>query len=131
MAEHLNATIAREAMEAFNRGDLEAFAAAVHDEVVWHAPGDNRFSGEFRGKAAALGRFKEQAEAGVRLRFTDLHDVTASDEHVVALLRVRFEGPGGELENPSVFVMHVREDKLVEFWAMNERQADVDRVIDG
>ncbi len=89
MTDHPNAQIARAGMEAFNRGDREAFAATVHDEVVWHAPGKNRFSGDFEGKAAALGRFKEQMEAGVSIGFTDLHDVIANDDHVVALLTVR------------------------------------------
>ncbi len=131
MAEHPNAQTAREAMDAFNRGDLGAFADAMHDDVVWHAPGSNRFAGEFRGRAAALARFKEQAEAGIRLSFVDLHDLLGSDDHVVALLQVRFSGPGGEVTNPSVFVMHVRDGKLMEFWAMNERQDEVDRVLGG
>jgi ketosteroid isomerase-like protein len=118
-------------MDAFNRGDMEAFAASLHDDVVWHAPGDNRFSGTFAGKAAALGRFKEQGEAGVRFSFVDLHDIVGGDDHVVALLTTKVEGPGGEFEGPSVFVMHVADGKLTEFWGMNETQAEVDRVIDG
>jgi ketosteroid isomerase-like protein len=131
MADHPNAQIARAGMDAFNRGDVEAFAATVADDVVWHAPGTNRFSGEFRGKAAALTRFKEQAQAGVGFSFTDVHDVVANDEHVVALLYIRVTGPGGEYTGPSVFVQHLREGKLVEFWAMNEDQAAIDRVVDG
>ena len=131
MADHPNAQIARAGMEAFNRGDREKFAASLHDDVVWHAPGKNRFSGEWRGKAAALGRFKELMEAGVSFMFTDLHDVVANDDHVVALLQVRTTGPKGQASGPSVFVMHVRDGKMAEFWAMNEDQDEVDKVIDG
>ena len=131
MAEHPNAQIARAGMEAFNRGDQETFTASLHDDVVWHAPGKNRFSGEFRGKAAALGRFKEQMEAGVNIGFTDLHDVVANDDHVVALLQVRVTGSGGEASGPSVFVMHIRDGKMAEFWAMNEHQDAFDKVVDG
>jgi ketosteroid isomerase-like protein len=118
-------------MEAFNRGDMETFAAGVADDVVWHAPGKNRFSGTFEGKAASLGRFREQAESGVRFSFTDVHDVVGGDDHVVALLTIAVNGPGGEHEGPSVFVMHVRDGKMTEFWAMNENQDAIDRVIDG
>ena len=131
MADHPNAAIARGAMEVFNRGDLEAFAATIDDGVVWHAPGSNRFSGTFEGKASALGRFKEQGAAGVRFGFTDIHDVVGGDDHVVALLTVKTTGPGGEVEHPSVFVMHIAGGKLTEFWAMNQDQAEVDRVVDG
>jgi ketosteroid isomerase-like protein len=67
MTDHPNAATARATMSAFNRGDMETFAAALADDVVWHAPGKNRFSGDFVGKAAALGRFQEQAAAGVSL----------------------------------------------------------------
>ena len=98
---------------------------------MWHAPGSNRFSGTFEGKAASVGRFKQQAEAGVRLSFVDLHDVVAGDDHVVALLRLKVSGPGRECECPSVFVMHVADGKMSEFWAMNEDQAAIDRVVDG
>jgi ketosteroid isomerase-like protein len=118
-------------MDAFNRGDVQAFADTLADDVVWHAPGKNRFSGEFAGKAASLQRFQDQAEAGVTIGFTDVHDVVGNDEHVVALLETRVTGPGGEATGPSMFVMHVRDGKMTEFWAMNEHQAEFDKVIDG
>jgi ketosteroid isomerase-like protein len=114
---------------AFNRGDLEAFAATIDDGVVWHAPGNNRFSGTSEGKAATLGRFQELGAAGVRFDFTDVHDVVGGDDHVVALLTVKATGPGGEVEYPAVFVMHVADGKLTEFWAMNQDQAEIDRII--
>lgn len=131
MTDHPNAQTARAAMEAFNRGDVQAFAGSLTDDVVWHAPGKNRFSGDFRGKAASLGRFKEQTEAGVSFAFTDVHDVVANDEHVLAMLDVKTTGPGGEAAGHSVFVMHVRDGKMTEFWAMNDHQDEVDKVIDG
>ena len=49
----------------------------------------------------------------------------------MALLHVKVEGPGGELTNPSVFVIHLRDGQLTEFWAMNDRQGEFDRVVDG
>lgn len=131
MTDHPNVATVRAGMDAFNRGDMEAFAASLADDVVWHAPGKNRFSGTFQGKAATLGRFQEQGAAGVRFAFVDLHDVVGGDDHVVALLRIRVTGPGGEFEGPSVFVFHQADGKLTEFWAMTEGQDEVDRVVDG
>jgi uncharacterized protein len=131
MTDHPNAATARATMSAFNRGDMETFAAALADDVVWHAPGKNRFSGDFVGKAAALGRFQEQAAAGVALHFEDLHDVVGNDEHVLAMLTLQVTGPGGKHTGPSIFVFHVRDGSLTEFWAMNEDQAAVDKVVDG
>lgn len=131
MAEHPNVVSARASIEAFQRRDLEAFAAHVHDDVVWHAPGSNRFAGSFDGKAAAMKRFMDQAAAGVNFEIADVHDVVGNDDHVVALVQSRITGPGGELTNPAVFVMHVQDGLLREFWGMNEQQDQVDKVIDG
>jgi ketosteroid isomerase-like protein len=38
-AEHPNATLLREWLEAFNRGDMAAFADRIADAVVWHQIG--------------------------------------------------------------------------------------------
>jgi ketosteroid isomerase-like protein len=63
VAEHRNVETARAGIEAFNRRDPEAFAATLHDDIVWHAPGNNRYSGDFVGKAATLQRFKIRPRA--------------------------------------------------------------------
>jgi ketosteroid isomerase-like protein len=126
MADHPNAQIARTAMEAFSKGDFETFAATIADDVVWHAPGTNRFSGSREGKAASMARFREQQEAGFVLTFEDIHDVLANDAHTVAMLTIRFTRGDDSVTSPSVFVMHIQDGKLAEFWAMNEDQAAVD-----
>jgi uncharacterized protein len=131
MAEHPNIAAARASIEAFKSRDMDGFAAGVHDDAVWHAPGKNGFSGTFNGKGAIIQRFKDQAAAGVNFGIGELHDLVGSDEHVVALVESHVTGPGGEVKNPAVFVMHVRDGKLTEFWGMNEHQDEVDKVIDG
>ena len=113
-------------MEAFSKGDFDTFVGTLADDVVWHAPGSTRFSGVREGKPAAMARFMEQREAGFVLTFEDIHDVLANDDHVVAMLTIRFARGDESISGPSVFVMHVRDGKLVEFWAMNEDQAAID-----
>jgi len=129
MGDHPDAAAARAALEAFKGGDLETMARAMAEDVVWHIPGSNRFSGEFRGKAAVLERFKAMGEAGVRASFDEIHDVVGNDEHVVALVRLSVAGGGGSASAGSTFVMHVRDGVMQEFWAMNDNQAAIDGVI--
>jgi ketosteroid isomerase-like protein len=129
--EHPNVAAARASIDAYRVGDLDAFTGSLHEEVVWHAPGANRYSGDFVGKAAVMDRFRQQAEGGVTLRFEEVHDVVGNDRHVVALIDLAVTGPGGQSRTPAVFVMHVEEGTLREFWGMNERQAEVDAVING
>jgi hypothetical protein len=131
MAEHPNVEVTRTALEAYMKGDLETMAAKIADDAVWHIPGSHRFAGTFEGKAAIMARFQEQAEAGIQPAFEEIHDVVGNDEHVVALMKTSVEGPNARASGNAIFVFHVRDGMAKEFWAYNEFQADIDRVIGG
>lgn len=129
MADHPNAAAMRAALEAFVAGDADALLGALDDDIVWHAPGTNRFSGRFDGKAEVAGRFRRMAAAGVESAF-DVHDVVGNDEHVIALVHSTVEDASGRrYEGPQVQVMHMREGKATEFWGMNQDQAAQDVVL--
>ena len=114
---------------SFAAGDTAAIEAALDDEVTWHAPGTNRFSGQFRGRAAVLERLATMREAGISSKF-DVHDVVANEEHAVALVHVHLEvADGRRYDQPQVQVAHVRDGRIVEFWTMNQDQAVLDLLI--
>jgi ketosteroid isomerase-like protein len=121
----------RRLLEGFAAGDVAAMEAAFDDDVTWHAPGTNRFSGQFRGRTAAMQRLAEMREAGISTRF-DVHDVVANDEHVVALVHLHLEvADGRRYDQPQVQVAHVRDGRIVEFWTMNQDQAVLDLLTGG
>jgi hypothetical protein len=127
--EHLNATIGRRLFEAFAEGDVDAMRDAMAEDVVWHAPGTNRFSGRFDGRAAALDRLQRMRDAGISSRL-EVHDVVANDEHVVALVHLRIENSDGDrYDQPQVQVMHVRDGRIEELWSMNQDQSVLDLLI--
>ncbi|MEX2420596.1 MAG: nuclear transport factor 2 family protein [Actinomycetota bacterium] len=128
MTEHPNAAATRAAIEAFSKGDFETMVASLADDVVWHIPGSNRFAGEFRGKAAVVEQFRSREEAGVRTSIDEIHDVVGNDEHVVALVRVGVSSADDSTSSNSVWVMHVADGKMLEFWGANDNQAGIDRV---
>lgn len=129
MADHPNGTLVRGLLEAFATGDVRAMEDSFDEEVIWHAPGMNRFSGEFRGRAATIERLDRMREAGVSSRF-DVHDVVANDEHAVALVHLHLEvADGRRYDQPQVQVAHVRDGRIVEFWTMNQDQAVLDLLI--
>jgi ketosteroid isomerase-like protein len=115
--------------EAFAAGDAARMEGAFDDDVTWHAPGTNRFSGQFRGRAAALERLATMREAGIATRF-DVHDVIANEEHAIALVHLHLEvADGRRYDQPQVAVAHVRDGRIVEFWTMNQDQAVLDLLI--
>jgi ketosteroid isomerase-like protein len=128
---HPHGTLLRGLIEAFAAGDVAAMETAIDDDVTWHAPGTNRFSGQFRGRTAAMQRLTQMREAGISTRF-DVHDVVANDEHVVALVHVHLEvADGRRYDQPQVQVAHVRDGRIVEFWTMNQDQAVLDLLVGG
>lgn len=129
MTDHPNAAIARTAIEAFSRGDMAAMLELVDETVIWHAPGTNRFSGKFEGKAAVIDRFTRMAEAGV-VTALEIHDVVGNDEHVVALVNATVTSADGRsYQTPQVQAMHIRDGRCVEFWGMNQDQAAMDEIL--
>jgi uncharacterized protein len=129
MAEHPNATPLRGLLEAFATGDVAGEERALAEDVTWHAPGTNRFSGRFEGRAAVMERLDAMREAGIDARL-DVHDVVANDEHAVALVHLHLEvADGRRYDQPQVQVAHVRDGRIVEFWTMNQDQAVLDLLI--
>jgi uncharacterized protein len=129
--EHPNGALLRGLLEAFSARDIQAMETALDDDVTWHAPGTNRFSGQFQGRAAAMQRLAQMREAGISTGF-DVHDVVANDEHAVALVHLHLEvADGRRYDQPQVQVAHVREGRIVEFWTMNQDQAVLDLLIGG
>jgi uncharacterized protein len=115
--------------EAFAAGDVARMEGMFDDDMTWHAPGTNRFSGQFRGRAAARERLAAMREAGISTRF-DVHDVVANEEHAVALVHLHLEvADGRRYDQPQVAVAHVRDGRIVEFWTMNQDQAVLDLLI--
>jgi uncharacterized protein len=131
LEEHPNGTLLRGLLQAFADRDAAAMETAFDDDVTWHAPGTNRFSGQFRGRAAAMQRLDQMREAGISTRF-DVHDLVANDEHAVALVHLHLEvADGRRYDQPQVQVAHVRSGRIVEFWTMNQDQAVLDLLIGG
>ena len=64
--EHPNATLVREGMEAFDRGDIEAYGATLSDDIVWHQIGAPTLQrqGRDEGEHAGAGRGLEHHHRG-------------------------------------------------------------------
>ncbi len=131
MEEHPNAHLGRRMFEIFAAGDLDAMLDTFTDDVVWHSPGTNRFSGRFDGKDAVIQRLGRMFEAGLSPRF-EIHDIVANDEHVVALVHLHIGNPKGErYDQPQVQVMHILDGRISELWSMNQDQAVLDLLMGG
>ena len=52
-----NLSVLRDGYQAFADGDMARLGELFADEAVWHAPGQNPLSGDYRGKDAIFALF--------------------------------------------------------------------------
>jgi ketosteroid isomerase-like protein len=114
--EHPNVMIVRSAYEAVERGDVDAFAAVLDDDIVWHEsmPG---FEGTYHGRddvLALLGRVFE--ETGMELHEVSIDHVLADDTHATILLETTVTVRGRRRMSRYVDVYRVRDGKATEHW---------------
>jgi ketosteroid isomerase-like protein len=126
---HPNEELVRRGFEAFSKGDLDTLRELFDADAVWHAPGRSPLSGDHRGMDAILGFFARTMELTAGTFRMELHDVVANDEHAVALYVARGERDGRTLEDKSVLVSHVRNDKFVETWQHSGDQYAADELL--
>ncbi len=124
---HPNAALLRAHLDALARGDVPAALSCYSDDVVFHYPGANQISGEYRGKAAVLEMFGRVMAITSGRFHPEVHDILASDDHAAALVTVRAERGDRRAEWKGVDLFHVRGGKLSEHWVHEVDQDAVDR----
>lgn len=114
---HPNEALARREAEVLGSGDMDALAELYTDDFVLHYPGRNPLSGDHRGFGEFLGKIPPlMGDDGSVTR--ELHDAFGSDEHAVQLLRVTATAKGRTHSWDASIVMHTRDGKISEAWAL-------------
>lgn len=109
--------------EAFDRGDVGQVLDQMADDIVWHVAGQSRLAGERRGKQAVIEFLGELAQITGGTYKLKVHDILASEDHVVVLAGESAERNGETFENNVVHVAHYdSEGRTKEFWAIEEDQ---------
>src|SRR5947207_802839 len=115
-----NAEVVRRGYEAFARGDMGRLRELFAPDIRWHVNGRNRQAGTFEGIDAVLGSFGQLAAESGGTFGVDIHDMLASEDHVVVLARLSAQRGGELLEGNYCHVFHVRGDRVTEAWIVNE-----------
>jgi len=120
--EHPNVALIREGMEAFNNGDINAYAEQLSDDIVWHQIGAPTLNGK-----QELAANMPADDTGWSIT-TDVHDIVGNDDHVIALVTAHATRPDGQtLDYRTTEIVHVRDGKITERWAFSD---DTQKIID-
>jgi hypothetical protein len=127
LAEHPHIAAFRAAHEAFEHGDLEAMRGWFADDFVWHEPGANPLTGDYRGADAVFGLFNRIGAATGGRFDTHLESVLANDDWLVALLHLHAERGPKTIDMSRVNVYRVNFDgRVAERWGYVGDQAAFD-----
>jgi ketosteroid isomerase-like protein len=106
----------RRGYEAFSNGDTAGIVAPWAPNITFHYPGRSAVAGDYSGHddvLAFLGQLAARSGGTFRL---DVHDILATDQHVVVLCRELGERDGRHLDTPASHVWHTDNGKLTELW---------------
>lgn len=124
---HPNALRMIQVMHDFSSGDHEAPRRMFAADCVWHAAGDNPFSGDRVGRQAVGDWFVEVAAiADEGTMTTEPIDVLADDTHVVFLHRLRARRGDRYLDQTHMNAWRFEDGLCVEGWFLPDSTADWD-----
>ena len=121
MSEHPYAILARELVEMLDRNDLDGVGERVTDDVVWHYIGSTE---PIRGRQALLRALGSSGGADWVIH-AEIRDVTASDDHAVALLRTHATRQGRTLDSETAEVYRIRDGRVAEHRAYSDDTARI------
>ncbi|MCH8142663.1 MAG: nuclear transport factor 2 family protein [Proteobacteria bacterium] len=122
MSEHSNIEIVRKGFEAFANGDMATLTDLFAEDAVWHFPGNNRISGEHRGRDMVLTFLVQTGELTGGTFRAELQNVLANDELVVVIHRQTASREGKELDMLEVNTFQFSNGKITEVRSFLEDQ---------
>jgi len=127
---HPKADVVRGVIEAVGKRDFETVAAMIATGAVYHVSGHGPVAGVYRGRDEVMGFARKQtALTNDTLEITEIHDIIASDDHVVAMLRLRAQKDNHVFDWGRVIVYHVDGEQITEAWIVDGDQAGLDRFL--
>ncbi|WP_327587150.1 nuclear transport factor 2 family protein [Nonomuraea sp. NBC_00507] len=127
MGSTITLTVARQYADAMAAKDFAAVAGLFADDIVWHQPGNHRFSGTYRGRDAvneAIGAQMAATEGTLDIAITGEPMINDA----LAAFPVHFSAKrnGAEMSMDGVDVLRVEDGKIAEVWLFSAIQQDED-----
>ena len=119
-----NVAISRRSVEAFNRGDIEAWLEDFDTAIEWYGVADEPDPGPFRGHDEVLQMVARWTEAFPGFR-AEVEDYIDAGEYVVVPMRLSGQMPGSDANVgvDDVLVQRLCDGKIVEVREYRSREA--------
>ncbi|GAA1459471.1 nuclear transport factor 2 family protein [Nocardiopsis exhalans] len=122
-----NVEIAREYFQAVQAGDLAKVGELLAEEVVWHQPGANQFSGEHKGRDAVFALLGGMMEASQGSFAIDaVHALMGNGDLVAAPIHFAGRREDAAMSMDGVDLLRLKDGKIVEMWLFSEDEVAED-----
>jgi ketosteroid isomerase-like protein len=117
-----DADVVRRLYDARERGDLDATAELIAQDVVWHEPYE--YLGTLNGRDSVMGAIRQSMEETGGTFALHVTDLLASDQHVVALVDFSAERHGGRMNGREIGVFRIQNGQISEVWFYTAEDPD-------
>lgn len=95
----------------------------IDENVLWHQPGANRFSGELKGRDAVFGMIGQmmQLSSGT-FAIDQVSSVLSNGDMVAATIHFTGQRDGASMSQDGVDVMRFKDGTIVEMWLFSGDQ---------
>jgi ketosteroid isomerase-like protein len=132
VGEHPNVQRVRDALAAYNRGDLDGMRSFVAEDVLWHVGGNHPLSGDYRGRDAVFDYYAKVRDLTGGTLTLEPVDILVNDEHAGIFMRVTGERDGKSLDVLLAEALTFDESgRWAEYWALADEQEKVDAFWEG
>jgi len=102
----------RKGYKAFSEGDMETLGSLYTDDVVQTMPGQNKISGEFKGRDNLIALYAKMGELSGGTFKADLQSAKADGDKIVAVHSAKGEREGSTLDTNETINFTFAGDKI-------------------
>lgn len=103
----------------------QAERASIAQEIIWHVPGHNPVSGDYRGFEEYTQLMPSRMAPLTRWDF-QLEDIMINGNYVMTTLRIQGERKGKSVDLRGGHLMRIHDGKVVEGWGFLDNQDALD-----
>ena len=118
------ASVFRELIDAYGRGDLDAMRALLADDLVAYITNADGGADRVDGADGYLERVPVVADARYSATVTQV--VTPAEDQALGMVEIKAERPGKTLHNHAAFLARVRQGRVTELWMVDALPAGSD-----
>ncbi len=129
MADAENIAAVRRFYEAGPADDDRDRGQFASRDIVWHVPGDNRVSGEYRGAQAVFVTMPASMQPLDRWELS-VAEVMGNAGFVAAIVDIRGARYGRSVETRGAHLFRLRDGLIVEAWGFVDDRTGLDALLD-